>query len=169
MIAEALFTGGMIAAASCDLARRKVPNGLNVAILAAGLTARVVLGGSSGFLDGVEGTALGLALLFYPFQAGWMGGGDVKLAAAIGAWLGAKGVVWGTLVGLVGGGGWAAAIAATGGGALRAEVIENVKFTMYTLQAPSVPRRRDGQVVPLAVCLGAAAIGVMLWQGGFHA
>jgi prepilin peptidase CpaA len=46
----------------------------------------------------------GIAFLFVPFALGGMGGGDVKLMGALGAWLGAGTALWVALyTGLAGG------------------------------------------------------------------
>jgi len=47
---------------------------------------------------------VGAALFFPLFALGGMGAGDVKLLAAIGAWLGPAGAVWTGLFGAVAGG-----------------------------------------------------------------
>lgn len=166
--ATAVFALGLTAAAASDLLRRRVPNALNVAILVAGLGARAALGGLSGVGAGLAGAALGLVLLIVPFQARWIGGGDVKLLAAIGAWLGPMGVVWTALFGLAGGGLVAAAIALSGGRQLVAEVAGNVKASLYTLEAPHAPRRQRRYLVPLALPLAIAALGVLWATGGLH-
>ena len=93
MVAESVFAFGLVAAAVWDLSRRRVPNLLNLAILAAGLGARAAAGGLPALTDGALGAALGLAVLLPPFAARWIGAGDVKLVAAIGAWLGPSGVL----------------------------------------------------------------------------
>lgn len=165
-IAQAVFVAGMLAAAGSDLRRRRVPNRLNLAILAAGLGARALDGGIGSVGLGALGAALGLALLIVPFAARWIGAGDVKLVAAIGAWLGPAALVPALLLGLVGGGLVAAAMAVAGGAALRAEVFGNVKAALVTMNAPHAPRRRRAQLVPLALPLGAAAL--LVFFGGFH-
>jgi prepilin peptidase CpaA len=81
-------------AAAVDLRIRRIPNWLTVAMMLSGFAqsltwAHTVTPGQSalGFLTG-----FGLTLLF--FWLGAMGGGDVKLLAAVGAWLGP----WPTIV-----------------------------------------------------------------------
>ena len=47
-VAQALFVGGMTAAAGSDLRWRRIPNWLNVAIAAAGLGVQAVTAGLGG-------------------------------------------------------------------------------------------------------------------------
>ena len=69
-----------------------------------GLIVRGVDQGPLAALSGVGAAALVLALLFRPWQAGGLGGGDVKLAAATAAWVSFGQLVWFALAtGLAGG------------------------------------------------------------------
>ncbi len=84
-----VFAAAMIAAALTDLASMTIANRLVVALaaafllfgLAAGLTATAFL------LHLAAGLGV-LAITFGCFAAGWMGGGDAKLMAAVALWLG---------------------------------------------------------------------------------
>jgi prepilin peptidase CpaA len=160
-----VLAAGVAAAAGFDLARRRVPNALNLALCAAGLAARAATGGAPSLATGLAGTVLGMALLLAPFAAGWLGGGDVKLLGAIGAWLGTD-VLWAGLGGLAGGGLLAAAVALRGGAPLRADVWANLRLAALTLRAPDVPRRGPDAVVPMAVAFAGAALGVFFARGG---
>jgi len=70
-----------------DVRERRIPNALTVGALVAALLLRIP-GGTGSVVAGLEGAgiAFGLSLVF--FLAGGMGGGDVKLLAAVGAFLG---------------------------------------------------------------------------------
>jgi prepilin peptidase CpaA len=54
----------------------------------------VFMTGASGFLLALSGWAVGLMLFLPFFLLGGMGGGDVKLLAALGAWIGPGDVIW---------------------------------------------------------------------------
>ena len=139
------------AAAIQDVRIRRVPDALSVALLATGLAAAVVAGhvGTS-----LAGAAVGLALLLPAFSKRWVGGGDVKLLAGLGAWVGPHAVVWTALIGLVGGGVLALAIAAVGAAA---DGGPDGHRTQSAADAAGGPRWR-AVTVPLAVPLVAAAL-----------
>ena len=83
-----------LAAVVCDLRTRRIPNVLTLGGAALALAAGLTAGGTSGLAQAVGGWLLG-AILFFPFFAlGGMGAGDVKLIAALGAWLGPVNAVW---------------------------------------------------------------------------
>ena len=86
----------LLSSAACvtDLRTRRIPNGLTFGSAGAGLVFHAVTGGFAGLLHGVEGWGVGVALFFLPFALGGMGGGDIKLLAALGAWLGPGETVW---------------------------------------------------------------------------
>jgi len=79
----------VVQAAASDLAWRRIPNVLVLAGLLLALALHWRLGGAPALLaSGLAGAGAGL-LLFLPFYAlGGMAGGDVKLAAMAGAFLG---------------------------------------------------------------------------------
>lgn len=87
-----------------DLRERRIPNRLNLAGLVVGLTLQTVAGGVQGFFFGVSGFAVGFAILFLPFAAGMVGGGDVKFVAVAGTFLGWQLLLTGLGIGVVVGG-----------------------------------------------------------------
>jgi prepilin peptidase CpaA len=71
-----------------DVRSRRIPNLLTFGAAAAAVLFHVLTTGVSGLLVALSGWTVGL-LLFLPFfLLGGMGGGDVKLLAALGAWMG---------------------------------------------------------------------------------
>jgi prepilin peptidase CpaA len=160
-----LFVVGMAVAAAFDWRHRRIPNWLNLAICVVGLGVRGVSFGAAGVLESLGGAGVGLAILIAPFALGWMGGGDVKLAIAAGAWLGPRGALGATLWGLVLGGGLALVWLARRR-ALRREVTANLVGALALTQLPSVERRESADTLPLGVALAAAAVAVAF--GGFH-
>jgi prepilin peptidase CpaA len=96
----------LIGACACmsDWQSRRIPN---VLTFGAALAAFAFFGGSrgiNGLLGSLAGWALG-CLLFLPwFLLRGMGAGDVKLLAALGAWVGPALVVWVALYAAVAGG-----------------------------------------------------------------
>jgi len=81
-------------ACAVDLRTRRVPNWLTFGGAAAALAFHVVSGGASGAAHSALGWATGTALLIAPFALGGLGAGDVKLVAALGAWLGPGDTFW---------------------------------------------------------------------------
>jgi prepilin peptidase CpaA len=92
-----LFTGAIVCAilsvaVVTDLWAQKIPNLLTLPAILAGVAWHGLTRGSDGLAFAAAGLALGLAVLLGPYLLGVMGGGDVKLMAAVGAWLGANDV-----------------------------------------------------------------------------
>src|SRR5262249_40950955 len=86
----ALVTSLAIAlcAALTDLRWRIVPNSLVMAGWIAGMALQTWASGGTGALRALIGSAVGLAIFLPFYLLGGMGGGDVKLMAALGACLG---------------------------------------------------------------------------------
>ena len=85
-----------IAAIACvtDVRTRKIPNVLTFGTTLAALLVHLVTGGAHGAATALGGWLLGTALFLPFFLLRGMGAGDVKLLAALGAWLGPRDVVW---------------------------------------------------------------------------
>jgi prepilin peptidase CpaA len=71
-----------------DLRSRRIPNWLVLPFMLAGLVASAWMGGWNGLGHSFAGLGLGILIYGFLFWVGGMGAGDVKLAAAIGAWIG---------------------------------------------------------------------------------
>ena len=96
-----------------DMRRRIIPNWLVMPFLLAGLTASGWMDGWHGISRSLMGLGLGLAIYGALFWMGSMGAGDVKLAMAIGAWIGPSQLFFALFVTALAGGfmvvGWAIA------------------------------------------------------------
>jgi prepilin peptidase CpaA len=75
-------------AAVIDLRSRRIPNWMTGALIAAGLVQSGMAFGSVSTSQAWAGIGVGFGLTFVLFALGGMGGGDVKLFAGIGAWVG---------------------------------------------------------------------------------
>ena len=89
MTAAYTFIGTLLALACIsDLRTRRIPNVLTFSAAASALIFHLATGGWNAAVWSVAGLVVG-ALLFFPmFALRGMGAGDVKLLAALGAWLG---------------------------------------------------------------------------------
>ena len=94
-----------------DLRSRRIPNWLVVPFMAAGLVVPACFGGWHGFEQSLEGFGLGALVYGLLHIFGGMGMGDVKLVAAIGAWVGPHQLIFSIVVTAMVGGimalGWA--------------------------------------------------------------
>ena len=105
----AVATGVM--ACVTDVTSRRVPNVLTATAIVAALVAHAILPGGHGLLFALAGLSVGVAVYFPFFALGGMGGGDVKLMAALGTWIGWSSIVWTALYGAVAGGVMAVGVA----------------------------------------------------------
>ena len=91
-------------AAAIDMATRRIPNSLTLGAAAVAIAFAAATGGVSQIGWGLAGWAVGLLLFLPLFALRAMGGGDVKLLAAFGAWLGPTLVFWVAVYGAIAGG-----------------------------------------------------------------
>ena len=170
----------LLVAAVIDLRTTRIPKVLTISIAAGGIIANVVrcawLAGTGrelwlfptnsvwyGALDGLLFSLLGLLFAFFLFFGMWVlgscGGGDVKLCAGIGAWIGAEYTLFlllGTVVTLVF---WIAGRIIIGGMPLIQEIRHNRASSKKKRQKAALRPRQMTFSVPAAV----SAAAVMLW------
>ncbi|MCO4891726.1 prepilin peptidase [Cupriavidus sp. WGtm5] len=101
----------VLTAAAIDLQRRRIPNWLTFGAWALAIPAQIAMHGfGHGFLTWSLGWLTGLAVLLPLYLLRGMAAGDVKLMAAVGAWLGAAMAFEIALVAFLVGGLWALAL-----------------------------------------------------------
>ncbi len=97
-----ILVPGILYASWVDGKQRRVPNWLNAVLLASGLLLQGVCFGwgdsEFGVQAGLLGALVGFGVLIIPWLMYGMGAGDVKLMAAIGAWIGPS-LTWWSFVG----------------------------------------------------------------------
>jgi prepilin peptidase CpaA len=93
-----------LVACSTDIRSRRIPNLLTLGSALLAIAARLLLDGPYGAAQGLAGWLVGILLLLPLFALRGLGGGDVKLLGAFGAWVGAPLVVWSGLYGVLAGG-----------------------------------------------------------------
>ena len=164
-----LLAAVLVAAAATDLRRQTVPNRLTVPAILLGLLAHAVAGlvgdgwsGMGGEILGAFGALLvGLVPMALVFFAGGLGGGDVKLVAAVGAISGS----WQCVVGAVFYGFVVAAVMAVVI-MIRHRIVKRTlrrllgaALTAYARAKPEIPA--DSPKVPFAaaLCVGGLLAG----------
>jgi prepilin peptidase CpaA len=152
----ALLLGLGAAAATFDVIARRVPNALAATLAAAGVIVAVAHGAMGA---AIGGGAVGLALMLPLFAARWVGGGDAKLAAALGVWLGPAPALWMIVLGLALGGVWAAvAVVRAGTGA---QVVGRLRAAAITRTAPVASAMTVPLAVPLLIATAILRVGAL--------
>ena len=103
------------AAVAFDIRTRRIPNVLTFGAAAAALVFALVAGTLQGTMMTVFAWLLGAALFFPMFALGGMGAGDVKLLAALAAWMGPADAVYLAIFASMAGGVIAVAVALLSG------------------------------------------------------
>ena len=83
-----------VVACVTDLRSRRIPNVLTFGAAIAGLLYHLATGGVGALGPSVLGWLVGALVFIVPFALGGLGGGDVKLLAALGSWLGPVEALW---------------------------------------------------------------------------
>lgn len=147
-----------------DVLRGRIYNWLTLPALAAGLVASFSVGGLATGGDALLGAGAGLALYGWIFFLGFMGGGDVKLLMALGAWGGLRFAVETALLGVLLGGLMSVGMLAVHG-RLRdfARRMHRFLLTLFVkeleIETPQVDRKLT---MPYGIPIAAAAIWIVL-------
>jgi prepilin peptidase CpaA len=83
-----------VTACITDIRTRRIPNVLTFGAAVAAVLFHGFEAGVPGLQSAATGWVVGTALFLPFFLLGGMGGGDVKLLAALGAWLGPRDALW---------------------------------------------------------------------------
>jgi prepilin peptidase CpaA len=105
---------GVIACVT-DLRTRRIPNVLTFGAAALALAFHGVVSGLPGVQSAALGWLAGVAVFLPFFLLGGMGGGDVKLLAALGAWMGPGDAFWLAIYASIAGGVMAVAVSVARG------------------------------------------------------
>jgi prepilin peptidase CpaA len=161
-IAWLVFLAGLVTASAFDLKQRRIPNLLCLLLFFAGCLARALAGGWVALAWGVAAAVLALVLLLYPFARGWLGGGDVKLSAAIGSWLGPLQLLEMLLYAAVAGGLLSLIYILRSPRQVREEIVQNIKTAAIMQEVPQVSARPKRLSPPLAIGLSLGALLTLL-------
>jgi prepilin peptidase CpaA len=146
-----------------DVAKRRIPNAVTGAVALTGLTAQIVDWGGWFALSGVAAAAVSVALLYRPWVAGGIGGGDVKLAAAVAIWVGLGGMIRYALAVAAAGGVVATIMLLLSRKAIRQEVKASLTLAALHQSLPAVPVPGPGRTsVPYGLAIAAGAAFALL-------
>jgi len=87
-----------------DVRSRRIPNLLSAPAMLLGIALNAFYRGGAGVTASLSGLVLTVAVLLWPFAMGGIGGGDVKMMGAVGAFLGPRLALMGLLMGVILGG-----------------------------------------------------------------
>jgi prepilin peptidase CpaA len=149
----------LCAAAILDVATRRVPNLLVGALAVSGLGAQWLVRGHGTMLLAVLAVGIAGAVHAIPWWLRVLGGGDVKLAAAAAAWVGAAALPTFLLAAAVAGGLVSAAALLAGGRWSRAALSPRLSAGLARIS----PSARTGISVPYGVAISAGAIVALGW------
>ena len=158
-------------AADFDLQTRRIPNELLIIGLAVALTWQMTAGGWSGVANGLAGFGVGLGLMLPGWILRFTGGGDVKLLAVVGAFVGSQTACYAFALSIIIGAviaigvsvhAWAARGAAsplTRYGAMMSGLLATGKLDYIRPEESEAVARR----FPLAPAIALGSIGAVLW------
>lgn len=166
---ELLLVAVLVASVATDLRSHRIPN----VIIVLGVGGAFALAGAGGWPKlglAAAGFATGLVLFLPCYALAWMGAGDVKLMAVVGAFLGPLNTVLAAVAVLICGGAvglmW---VVCRGGGAamLRRywEMLQCICRTGRCAYVPPAESEVAGKEMPFALAI-ALGTGWTLWQTG---
>jgi Flp pilus assembly protein protease CpaA len=154
---------GLLAAIGEDLRRRRVPNLVSGWVFFSGLVVRQIDQGWLAMLSGAGAAVLVIAALYRPWRLGGVGGGDVKLAAAVGAWAAWAELPRFALATALSGGVVAAICYLVARSPARKEIRANLTLAVFHNELPAVASHRAGHVsVPYAIAIACGAAVALL-------
>lgn len=157
-----------IVACATDLRASRIPNWLTFYAALGGVLYHALAPAGGGATVAALGLATGLMVFFPIFALDAMGAGDVKLMAALGAWLGWNPILYVALYGAIAGGVLAVAVSLRHGYLRRALANVKVLLTSWWLAGvrplPELTlENRSSLRLPYAVPIMAGLL-MVLWQ-----
>jgi prepilin peptidase CpaA len=150
-----------------DLRTRRIPNLVTLPALLLAIVIHLVAGGPSGALTALGAGLLVAAVLLPGWLMGFMGAGDVKLMAAIAAWLGSPGRgLYAVLFSLVAGGILSIVVALRRGILLR--TLRSAALLVPRVAAGALgsgsPPETTGVRIPKALAFLAGSLFALWWR-----
>jgi prepilin peptidase CpaA len=155
-------------AAVSDARRRRIPNALTVPAALLGLAYHTLAPQGLGPLASLAGFGIGFGLLLLPWLLGGGGMGDVKLLAALGAWLGPWWILIAFAVSM--GVGSVMALAVMLNHSLTQGVSKASRRFLFARREGPAAKKRPARALPFAVPVALSTWAVLAWlvrQGGF--
>lgn len=147
-----------------DVRSFRVPNWLSLPLLFSGGFYQGLSGGRVALLSSVLGALFGGGILFLLHLRGGVGGGDVKLMAGVGAWLGVPGAVHAFIgMGLASGVYSLALLLLSGGSRSLGNVFRPVAEGERVEQQVKQPDRRH-RLVPFAPMIALGVLLAFVWS-----
>lgn len=159
-----------VIAAGWDIATRRIPNLLTLSAIGCGLVGHLTLTHGQGLAWSAAGLTVGLGLMLPPALLGSLGGGDLKLMAALGALLGPGAAFEIALVAALAGGVLALAVALRRNKAqtaLRQVVVIATRRSHQTTDGSKPAAPISVGTIPYGVAIGAATWICLLGGGPF--
>jgi prepilin peptidase CpaA len=161
-------------AAVTDVWKFKVYNLLTLPVMVSGLLYHGIVGGWAGLGSSALGLAFGFAVLLVFYAMGGMGSGDVKLMAAIGAWLGIQLTFWVFIASALAGGVYAVVLLVLAGGVQEAMIHMHIlwlRMNAFSRHMGSDDRvevevQRDDRrkrLIPYAAMVAIGVVATLLW------
>ncbi len=161
VIIQIIFFSLLLTTAVTDLAYKKIYNFITIPAIALGLVGNSVFGGWGGLKLSLIGLLIGGGAFFLIFVFGGMGGGDVKLMAAIGTLMGYPFIVGAVFYSILVGG-LMAIILMIWKGTLWSS-FKNIFRSFYTSLVPGLERVPLDPESSLPVPYGLAIVLGSLW------
>jgi prepilin peptidase CpaA len=171
--AAVVLIAALIAAAT-DIWKFKVYNALTLPVMLGGLLFHGITGGWAALGNSALGLLFGFAILLLFYAMGGMGSGDVKLMAAIGAWLGMQLTFYVFIASALAGGVYAVALLVLAGGIQEALINMHIlwlRMTAFSRHLGSDDRvelevKRDDRrkrLIPFAAMVAIGVVSTYLW------
>lgn len=155
-LSHIVLFGLLVACSYTDWRYRKIYNKITVPAILVGLVLSAMTNFPQGLWNALFACAVGFFLFFILFVFGWMGGGDVKLIAAIGALTGYPFIIDALFFGIIFGGVYAALVLLVRGGLW--ETIKSVLLFLWNLilWRYAQPMHSNNSIkIPYGLCLSA--------------
>lgn len=152
----------LVLVAGWDIARRRIPNWLNAALLITGFGAQGIFHGWSALVAGLAAAFITFALLWMPWSTRRLGGGDVKASIGAAVWLGLGSLINFYLYASLAAGLASLLCLLASSRAVRREIADNLRLVWLRVGLPPVTASGGAGRVSVPFGAAAAAAGLLL-------